>query len=283
MKLSEYRSYFYEQLIALYPQEERVTFFKAFAEKFLEMQPVQIPISLNKELTKAELELLNEALLKLKNHEPLQYIIGETEFYGFPFKVASGVLIPRPETEELVDWVYQDFKKNNASISILDIGTGSGAIALSLAKLITQASVSAIDFSTKALAIAKDNAELNSVKINWIEQDILSTGGLGQSYDVIVSNPPYVRNLEKVEMQSNVLKYEPHEALFVADDNALIFYKKIATLAFQSLKQNGILYFEINEYLGDETLELVKNSGFENVELRNDFAGKPRMLKAKRT
>ena len=234
-------------------------------------------------MTEAELELFNEALLKLKKHEPLQYIIGETEFYGFPIKVASGVLIPRPETEELVDWVYQDFKKNNASISILDIGTGSGAIAVSLAKLITQASVSAIDFSTKALAIAKDNAALNSVKINWIEQDILSTGGLEQSYDVIVSNPPYVRNLEKVEIQSNVLNYEPHEALFVADDNALIFYKKIATLAFQSLKQNGILYFEINEYLGDETLELVKNSGFKNVELRNDFAGKPRMLKAKRT
>ncbi|MFD2828459.1 peptide chain release factor N(5)-glutamine methyltransferase [Leeuwenhoekiella polynyae] len=283
MILGEYRTYFYKQLADLYPLEECVTFFKSFAEKFLGMQPVQIPISLNKELTEAELELFNEALLKLKKHEPLQYIIGETEFYGFPIKVASGVLIPRPETEELVDWVYQDFKKNNASISILDIGTGSGAIAVSLAKLITQASVSAIDFSTKALAIAKDNAALNSVKINWIEQDILSTGGLEQSYDVIVSNPPYVRNLEKVEIQSNVLNYEPHEALFVADDNALIFYKKIATLAFQSLKQNGILYFEINEYLGDETLELVKNSGFKNVELRNDFAGKPRMLKAKRT
>ncbi|RXG32860.1 peptide chain release factor N(5)-glutamine methyltransferase [Leeuwenhoekiella marinoflava] len=283
MILSEYRTYFYEQLNALYPQEERVTFFKAFAEKFLEMQPVQIPISLNKELTGAEVAALNEALLKLKNHEPLQYILGETEFYGFPFKVAPGVLIPRPETEELVDWIYQDFKNKSDSISILDIGTGSGAIAVSLAKLIPETSVSAIDISTKALTIAKNNAVLNSVEVNWIEQDILSTTGLEQSYDVIVSNPPYVRDLEKVEIQPNVLNYEPHEALFVADDNALVFYKKIAELAFQSLKLNGILYFEINEYLGNEMLELVKNNGFEKVELRNDFAGKPRMLKAKRT
>ena len=281
MTLSAYRTYFYEQLTAQYPQEERVTFFKAFAEKYLGMPPVQIPINLDRKLTETEVSQLNKSLLKLKEHEPLQYILGDTEFYGFPFKVAPGALIPRPETEELVDWVYRD--QDASTSSILDIGTGSGAIAVSLAKLLPKAVVSAVDVSKQALAIAQENAKLNSVEVHFIDQDILAVGDLKQNYDVIVSNPPYVRDLEKVEIQPNVLNYEPHEALFVPDDDALIFYKKIAALAYQSLKPNGILYFEINEYLGEETRELVKKSGFKSVELKTDFAGKPRMLKAKRT
>ncbi|EAQ49341.1 peptide chain release factor N(5)-glutamine methyltransferase [Leeuwenhoekiella blandensis] len=278
MTLKAYRTHFYKELEAFYPQEEYETFFKVLAQEYLKLAAYEIPLNFQLELDEAQRNLFDKALSRLQQNEPLQYIVASTEFYGFPFQLSPAVLIPRPETEELVDWIYTDFK--NTSCTILDIGTGSGAIAVSLAKLLPEAKVTAIDVSEDALKIAEANASSNAVNVQFIKQDILDCQALDRSYDVIVSNPPYVRDLEKVEIKANVLNYEPHLALFVEDQNALIFYKKIAELAIQALQPNGILYFEINQYLSVETVGLLKNIGFSQVELRDDFAGKPRMIKA---
>lgn len=278
MTLKAYRIHFYKELEALYPQEEYETFFKVLAQEYLKLAAYEIPLNFQLELDMVQRNLFDKALSRLQQNEPLQYIVASTEFYGFPFQLSPAVLIPRPETEELVEWIYTDFK--NTSCTILDIGTGSGAIAVSLAKLLPEAEVTAIDVSEDALKIAEANATSNAVNVQFIKQDILDCQALDRSYDVIVSNPPYVRNLEKVEIKSNVLNYEPHLALFVEDQNALIFYKKIAELAIKALQPNGILYFEINQYLSAETVSLLKNIGFSQVELRDDFAGKPRMIKA---
>lgn len=278
MTLKAYRIHFYKELEALYPQEEYETFFKVLVQEYLKFAAYEIPLNFQLELDMVQRNLFDKALSRLQQNEPLQYIVASTEFYGFPFQLSPAVLIPRPETEELVEWIYTDFK--NTSCTILDIGTGSGAIAVSLAKLLPEAEVTAIDVSEDALKIAEANASSNAVNVQFIKQDILDCQALDRSYDVIVSNPPYVRNLEKVEIKSNVLNYEPHLALFVEDQNALIFYKKIAELAIKALQPNGILYFEINQYLSAETVSLLKNIGFSQVELRDDFAGKPRMIKA---
>lgn len=280
MVLKEYRQQFYDALDALYPQEESETFFKILSQEYLKLAAFEIPLNFQLELTKAQQTRFDQALNRLQKFEPLQYIVGTTEFYGFPFLLSPDVLIPRPETEELVDWIYTDFKDQECTV--LDIGTGSGAIAVSLAKVLPKASVSALDVSAKALKIAAENAMANAVNIKFIEQDILACETLAESYDVIVSNPPYVRNLEKAEIKANVLNYEPHLALFVPDDSALLFYRKIAELALKALQPNGILYFEINQYLGEQTVSLLKNIGFSKVELRSDFAGNPRMIKAQR-
>ena len=193
--------------------------------------------------------------------------------------VNKHVLIPRPETEELIEWIVKD-SKNKTNIDVLDIGTGSGCIPIALHKNMSNANVNTIDVSTKAIETAKKNAKNNQANINFIHQDILTTETLPNKYDVIVSNPPYVRNLEKQEMQKNVLDYEPHLALFVEDHDPLIFYKKIAELAKTSLKPKGALYFEINQYLGNETVELLKKLDFKNIELKKDMFGNDRMVKA---
>jgi release factor glutamine methyltransferase len=190
-------------------------------------------------------------------------------------------LIPRPETEELVEWIIKDcvVPRNDRKIKILDIGTGSGCIAISLAKNISNAQVFAIDVSEKALATAKKNAEINGVTVTFLERNILETEDLEQQFDVIVSNPPYVRELEKQEIKKNVLDNEPHLALFVDDNDALIFYRKIAELSQKNLSQNGQLFFEINQYLGRETVNLLEKMNFKNIELRKDIYGNDRMVK----
>jgi release factor glutamine methyltransferase len=219
-------------------------------------------------------------LEQLKKEIPIQYILGVTHFYGLEFEVNSAVLIPRPETEELVDWIVQKSKIKNqkSKIKILDIGTGSGCIAIALAKNLPNAQVFALDVSEKALATAKKNAEKNQVQLSFIHQSILETEDLAQEFDIIVSNPPYVRELEKHEIKNNVLDNEPHLALFVEDNDALIFYRKIAQLAQKNLKSEGQLYFEINQYLGKETLNLLLEMGFKNCELRQDIYGNDRMI-----
>ena len=280
MVLKEYRQKFYNALEALCPQEESETFFKILSQEYLKLAAFEIPLNFQLELTEAQQTRFDQALKRLKKFEPLQYIVGTTEFYGFPFILSPDVLIPRPETEELVEWIYTDFKDQECTV--LDIGTGSGAIAVSLARVLPKASVTALDVSAKALKIAAENATTNAVNIKFIEQDILACETLAESYDVIVSNPPYVRDLEKAEIKPNVLNYEPHLALFVPDDNALLFYRKIAELALKALQPNGILYFEINQYLGEQTVSLLKNIGFSKVKLHSDFAGNPRMIKAQR-
>jgi release factor glutamine methyltransferase len=242
----------------------------------------RIDLALNIDLLFSSEEILiwNAILEKLQLEIPIQYILGTTQFYGLEFNVNENVLIPRPETEELVEWIIISNLKTPKlkKLKILDIGTGSGCIAISLAKNIPDAEVSAIDISDKALATAKKNADLNKVAVAFLQKNILETNDLEQQFDIIVSNPPYVRNLEKAEIKSNVLANEPHLALFVEDNDALIFYRKIAELATKNLSVEGKLFFEINQYLGKETVELLEKMHFKNIELRKDIYGNDRMI-----
>jgi len=281
MTLKELKTYYLNSLSKLYPKTEINTFFFYLIEEYLDLQRIDFSLQPNKIIENTDILKFEKALNRLKKEEPIQYILGKTEFYGYPFLVTKDTLIPRPETEELVEWVLQklEFQKKEKT-SILDIGTGSGCIAISLAKKNKNLSVSAIDISKEAIEIAKQNAKLNEVNINFIEKDILLTKELETSFDVIVSNPPYVRELEKVEIKNNVLQNEPHSALFVSDSNPLIFYSKIADLAKNHLTKNGLLFFEINQYLGQETKVMLSKKGFKNIELRKDLFGNDRMIKA---
>ena len=251
MRLKTILDNFHSELDDNYGKEEVNSFFDLLMEHCLGTKRIQLVLNPEYVITNVQKELFLDALVDLKNNKPVQYIIGETEFYGLPFKVNESTLIPRPETEELVDWVITSFDKQNeeAQFKILDIGTGSGCIAISLAKNLPEKNVHALDVSKDALQTAKQNAELNGVEVAFIQDDILNSNFSPLPvFDVIVSNPPYVRNLEKVEIKSNVLDNEPHLALFVDDENPLQFYKAICEFAQNNLKEAGVLYFEINEY-----------------------------------
>ncbi|KIA96996.1 glutamine methyltransferase [Flavobacterium sp. JRM] len=279
MKIKQYRTQFIQELSGIYDVLEVESFFYLILEEKRNLK--QIDLALNPDLSFSDEEIADWSILvtELKKEIPIQYLLGKTNFYGLDFEVNSNVLIPRPETEELVEWIIKENSKvGKSNIKILDIGTGSGCIAISLAKNISHAQVFAIDVSENALATAKRNAETNGVSVTFLLQNILETEDLMQEFDVIVSNPPYVRNLEKEEIKKNVLDYEPHLALFVADNDALIFYRKIAELAQKNLKKNGSLYFEINQYLGKETVELLEDLGFKNIELRKDIYDNDRMI-----
>ncbi len=280
MKISDLKSNFKKTLSELYPSEEIQSFFNILSEKYLNLSRIEIALNRDRRLTETEAEKFQKAILRLQNHEPVQFIIDETEFYGLPFKVNKHTLIPRPETEELVEWILSGFPPSGAR-GILDIGTGSGCIAISLAKNLPNAKISALDISEEALKIAEANAKLNKVEVNFFQKDILAAETLPKKYDVIVSNPPYVRELEKKQMQQNVLKYEPHSALYVKDEDPLLFYRAISRLAKNHLNPGGKLFFEINEYLAYEMTELLKAEGFKNIEIKKDIYGKDRMLKCK--
>ena len=292
MIVKQYRNYFNETLKTIYPITEIDSFFFLLLEEYLGFRRVDIILKSDFKITQENLNLLQSATKQLEQEVPLQYIIGKTEFYGLPFAVNKHVLIPRPETEELVAWVVSEssrFKTFNTStkqttetkqLKILDIGTGSGCIPVSLKKQLPFAEISAIDISNDALTVAKKNAVLNNVDIHFILQDILKTVALDQHYDIIISNPPYVRELEKKELKNNVLKNEPHVALFVENDNPLIFYSKIAELAKKYLNKNGLLFFEINQYLGTETIDLVNKKGLKNIQLKKDMFGNDRIIVA---
>lgn len=278
---------FAQSLGAIYPEEEVSSLCFLTFEHVMGMNRVEVTLSRNKELSAQEIDQLEEVLERLKKTEPIQYIIGSTEFYGLEFQVNPFTLIPRPETEELVDWIIKDFGTITERTSagdhlVLDIGTGSGCIAISLAKHLAGSQVEAVDISQNAIETAYSNAKRNEVDVKFFQQDILVAVELPKQYDIIVSNPPYVRELEKKEMRGNVLSNEPHEALFVTDENPLLFYKKIGELAYKFLNVKGALYFEINEYLGKETVALLNNIGFREVALRKDMFGKDRMIKAMR-
>ncbi len=300
MNIKQYRAQFIQELSLIYDIGEAESFFYLILEENHQLK--RIDLALNPDFTFSNEEILiwNSILHKLKNEIPIQYILGKTSFYGLEFEVNSTVLIPRPETEELVDWIIQSWKSevgsqklsfdsdqnDNRKIKILDIGTGSGCIAISLEKNITNAQVFAIDVSEKALATAQKNAVINEAKVNFIQKNILEVvilsevdGQLPIYFDIIVSNPPYVRELEKQEIKKNVLENEPHLALFVEDNDALVFYKKIAELAQKNLSPNGQLFFEINQYLGNEMKELLEKMGFKNIELRKDIYGNDRMIR----
>ena len=272
-KVSNILSYFREELSAVADEREITSWYYISMEYLLVYNRSDCIINSNQVLNKSQLSKIKQIVAELKTHKPIQYILGKTEFYGLKIKVNEHTLIPRPETEQLVDWIL---KEN--FVAALDIGTGSGCIPIALAKH-TDAKVLAIDVSEDALLIAEENAKNNEVEIDFIHQDILQTNYL-QKVDLIVSNPPYVLESEKEKMQENVLDYEPELALFVEDKNPLIFYKKIASLAFNFLNENGKLFFEINAKFGKETIEMLADIGFVNIELKKDMNDQDRMIKA---
>jgi|SRR5690554_491421 len=287
MRLKEIQNIFHTELDGIFGANEVSSFFNILISHYLKLNRIALVLEPDLTISKNEEQPLFEALSRLKVQEPIQYIISETEFFGLPFKVNEHTLIPRPETEELVTFVIESsrFKvQDSRPLTILDIGTGSGCIAVSLAKNISNAKVYAIDVSEEALKIAKHNAELNKADIHFFKVDILnsSTWNLefkDLEFDIIVSNPPYVRRLEKKEIKNNVLNYEPHLALFVEDDNPLQFYEAIANFAMDNLNKKGCLFFEINQYLGNETKQLLQDKGFTDLELKPDIFGNNRMLK----
>jgi release factor glutamine methyltransferase len=281
MKIKQYRTHFIQELSSIYDLGEAESFFYLILEEKQQLKRIDLALNPDLIFSNEEIQLWNSILEQLQKEIPIQYLLGKTSFYGLEFEVNPAVLIPRPETEELVEWIIQSQKSEvrSQNVKILDIGTGSGCIAISLAKNIVNAEVFAIDVSKKALATAKKNGEINQVKVTFLEKNILETDDLEQQFDIIVSNPPYVRELEKQEIKKNVLDNEPHLALFVADNDALIFYRKIAELAQKNLSPKGQLFFEINQYLGIEMLILLEKMNFKNIELRQDIYGNDRMIK----
>lgn len=281
MKIGELEEKYILDLKNLYDAEEAKALFSLSAEHILNLSPIKLRMQHAVSLLYDDYQKLLVILEELKSGKPIQHILGEAHFYGSVFKVNENVLIPRPETEELVDWMINEIGHlNTPGIKILDVGTGSGCIPITLKKYIKESSVSTLDISAKAIELAKENAESLQQDINFIEADILNYKS-NDKYDVIASNPPYIRVLEQKDMHKNVLTFEPHLALFVSDEDPLIFYKAIADFALSNLNENGMLFFEINEYLGSETIQMIKNKGFKSVELRKDMQGKDRMVMAK--
>jgi release factor glutamine methyltransferase len=289
MLLKQYKSHFFDALKNMQDEREIESFFFILTEYLHNLKRVDVALNPNFELSDADVEKWNTIIVELQQEKPIQYITGEAWFYGLRFEVNENTLIPRPETEELVEWILNSPIIHHPSpITILDIGTGSGCIPIALKANLPQANVSAIDVSENALEVAKRNAKINKVEINFIQTNILEVEDLFQfpspithhpsSYNIIVSNPPYVRVLEKQEIKKNVLDYEPHLALFVDDTDAFLFYRKIAQLALKNLDPNGLLFFEINQYLGKETVALLENLGFKNIELKKDIYGNDRMI-----
>ena len=274
----------HQQLAGLYPETEIESFARILFRHYLNMTPCQIHLSQdNKIPSGVELQIC-AAIADLRKYRPIQYIIGETEFYGLRFEVTPDVLIPRPETEELVDWVFDEYDRN-AVLSMVDIGVGSGCIAVTLAAGFRYANVWAVDISETALAIAQRNALTNKVKVNFLLDDILKGHLMGfqpGSLDTIVSNPPYVALSEKQQILPNVLEYEPHQALFAPNDDILIFYKRIAAFGTKCLKTHGKVFFEINEAIPEEVMEILKQHDYSDITSRKDINGKWRMISAKK-
>jgi len=283
MKLITLKQKFTVALEGLYPEQEISSFFYILVQHYYQISRLQLAMDTN--LTVDKPDLITNALALLKKHTPIQYITSRTEFYGLNFEVNKNTLIPRPETEELVDWIVNTHKNKTQPIHILDIGTGSGCIAIALAKNLPKAKVYAIDVSEQAIEVAIKNAKNNHANVVFLKQDILNNAAVNLdqiiniNFDVIVSNPPYVRELEKKLMHNNVLNYEPHLALFVENNEPLKFYTAITKFAKVKLKNQGALFFEINEYLGLEMKQLLEEFNFKNIELKQDFFNKDRMLK----
>lgn len=288
MSLKEIKNRFHNELDELYGENEVDSFFYWLLEHYFQMNRLSLALKPQLTLTEAEEQPLFEALRRLKQYEPIQYIIGQTEFFGLMFKVNQNTLIPRPETEELVQWIIQCGSRLSpkSQLKILDIGTGTGCIAIALAKHMPHAKVFAVDISNEALKMAKYNANLNNVEVEFMQMDVLDENNwydifdVETKFDIIVSNPPYVRQQEKLQMKNNVFDYEPDLALFVEDDNPLVFYKSITRLAVDKLNPRGQLFFEINQYLGAEMKQMIKTFPFNNIELRKDIFGNDRMFKA---
>ena len=261
-----------------YQQNEITSFVFLIFEHLFNYSKAQLHIFQDKEISEDIYLKITKIITDLKTFKPIQYIFGSTEFYNLPFYVSVEVLIPRPETEELVDWIITENK--NRQIKILDIGTGSGCIAISLAKNLPKSKVTASDISEKALNIVHQNSKLNNIQIETIQLDILNLpNDFNDKYDIIVSNPPYITEKEKSLMHQNVLEHEPHLALFVPNESPLLFYNAITKFAKTHLNNNGKLYYEINEAFGNETITLLEQNDFKEISLRKDINNKDRMVR----
>ncbi len=288
MKLRNLAQRFNTELINLYGRDEIDAIFLIVIESVLGYRRSDYLLKRDEDLTHAQVIELNNTLGQLKAGKPVQYILGETIFYGLPFKVNPSVLIPRPETEELVDWVITSMNEIPRSeglgkpLNIIDIGTGSGCIAISLKKNLPETNVYGLDIASDSLEIAEQNALMNEVSVNFIHADILndSFSIAHLQFSIIISNPPYITQHEKEAMHENVLNNEPHRALFVSNEKPLIFYEAIADFAKENLDKDGLLFLEINEYYSKETMDLLSDKGFKSIELRKDMQGKNRMVRA---
>ena len=282
MTLIEARDLYRETLQTKFSNGEIDFYFKSLMTDSFQREPTQLALEPESEFEPLEVLFIQEAATKLLKDYPLQYITGTVHFRTLKLKVDPRVLIPRPETEELVDWIVEDFgKRTDDSKDILDMGTGSGCIAIALAKENTQFTVSALDQEQPILDLAQENALNNGVQIHFFQQDLLQLDSLKQSFDILVSNPPYVMRKEQEQMQPNVLDHEPHQALFVPDEDPLIFYRAILKFASLHLNSEGIIYFEINPLLIDELRSLIQQFDY-TISERMDIFGKVRMLRLKK-
>ncbi len=282
MTIAEIEEIFLEQMPGFYDKEEIKAIALLAVQNVCGISKSYYMLHKRKDLLLSEETALIRILGELRFEKPIQHVLGEADFFGLRFKVNSSVLVPRPETEELVHWILESIKLENISSSnILDIGTGSGCIPIAIKKNLFLSSITAIDISKDALETARQNCELNAVEVTLLEGDILNTeySISNSGFDIIISNPPYITYSEKVGMQNNVLVHEPHEALFVPDDNPLLFYNAIANFSTSNLNDDGYLFLEINELYGDETIALLIEKGFK-AELKRDLQGKPRMIRA---
>ena len=279
MTLIDVRNYYRKTLKDYYSKNEIDFYFKILINSFFNWDSTLIALNPKKQLTILESSKLIKTINNLKKFKPIQYITGESFFMGLKFKVNKNVLIPRQETEELVEWIINDNRDFQNKINVIDIGTGSGCIAISLSKKKRNFNLTAIDNSDKSLLVAKENARLNKVKINFINNDILKPLNDKTIYDIIISNPPYVADSEIKNIEDKVLKFEPYNAIFVDKKNPLIFYKAIIDFSLSNLKKEGKIYFEINPIFYNSLLTLIESYNKFNLVVKKDISSKNRMIR----
>lgn len=271
-----------DELGSCYPIGETTALIRIISTEILDIPRSTFILKEDVILTPEQETLLYSTIERLKKHEPIQYIQGFCDFCGLTFKVTQETLIPRPETSELVEWITEEQKGKEKEVKILDIGTGSGCIAITLSDKLPGCNIAAWDISPGALAVAEENNRSNGTEVTFSQVDILAYQPQDEMFGIIVSNPPYIKEKEKKSMEANVLDWEPHTALFVPDNDPLLFYRTIAKKALVMLTSGGALYFEINRAHGAETAEMLLSLGYKEIELRKDIAGNDRMIKATR-
>jgi len=280
--VSAIKSYMIERLTGFYSEREVNYFFKSAVTKRLNLNDTEFLLASNNRLSESDLLFFRSVVKRLQDREPFQYIIGNTWFYDLQLKCDKRALIPRPETEELVDLIIRE-NQNQLNLNLLDLCSGSGCIAISLAKNLKESKVIGIEFSQDAIDLSKKNSLLNHVAVSFLYGNVLENLPIDiedKSIDIIVSNPPYIPLKDKEKMEKNVLDFEPHMALFVSNENPLVFYQSIAKHATYKLKDKGLIYFEIHEDYGSETKNMLEDIGFENVIIIQDLQGKNRFIKA---
>ncbi len=284
LKLADVLQYMQEQIGSLYPEDEYKSIRRIIFDRITTIRPIDFHLKPQMEISDEIVMQIKQIIEELKLFKPIQYVLGTTQFLSLRLRVTSAVLIPRPETEELADWIIKTHKFNENKI--LDIGTGTGCLAIALDKLMVHSQTDGIDISDEALEIAEENSYMNESIVNFFHYDILKGHNAEGSdkfkdcYDLIVSNPPYVCKSESANMLKNVLEFEPHQAIFVEDSDPLIFYRAIADFARIKLEWGGFLYFEINPRFEKEIIEMLTLKGYRSIQVKQDLQGKTRMLRA---